>query len=118
MRGTFLPEPQQHTPGPWRIDPGNPHLVLAGDTPIAGAGARQGFNPLVVWGEQQANARLIAAAPDLLASLNEIKAALSSGTYCVHRCDGEMMSLVGDGFTVSDIFERADAAIAKAGGRQ
>lgn len=63
----------QHTPGPWRYEPGRndrPPYVIRG--------SEGGF---VVVGmtaaRQDADARLIAAAPDLLSALVEIRAYLS-----------------------------------------
>ena len=53
----------QHTPGPWYAEK---FCIWAGDCFVAGTATGQG-DP-----EQQANARLIAAAPDLLAALYSI----------------------------------------------
>ena len=80
------PAPHQHTPGPWTVDNQYIHgpdgirfLAVAGD----GAG--------------QANARLIAAAPDLYAALENI---------IEHR---ERMGLGSD-----HVYDAARAALAKA----
>jgi len=51
-----------HTPGPWRV---NAHDICAGSDAVAGVYGTTGYAPE----EAQANARLIAAAPDLLAAL-------------------------------------------------
>ena len=65
--------PPPHTPGPWRTCPNTPSLVQAvgrkGDDIIA-----QAFDPVPYIGipEMWANARLIAAAPDLLRVLEAI----------------------------------------------
>ena len=56
------PAPRQHTPGPWTIAMG-PHRIEVHTTPArAYAFSRS----------DEANARLIAAAPDLLAALEEL----------------------------------------------
>lgn len=70
----------QHTPGPWRYERANPspttgeHLI---------AGAKNGYLAEIRdcgSGNISANARLIAAAPDLLAALEELLNALPSAT--------------------------------------
>lgn len=64
----------KHTPGPWKAEI---HCVWGGpnlDRYVAATGTGIGEQ------EQQANARLIAAAPDLLAALEAIEARIS-GTY-------------------------------------
>lgn len=59
-----------HTPGPWRAEGWEGVTVNAADgcTILACPGASQG----ATLAETKANARLIAAAPDLLAALEEI----------------------------------------------
>ena len=58
-----------HTPGPWTILPNTPHFVRA-------MHPTEGMQPVATVyhfdGELAANARLIAAAPDLLAALYSI----------------------------------------------
>lgn len=65
----------KHTPGPWRIDPADPHHVIAADdgdwsdfwsVSTATDDCGPGMSRTI------ANARLIAAAPDLLAALDDI----------------------------------------------
>lgn len=63
----------QHTPGPWSLEYDyslvmKHHIVTAG--PIGPDGATQE--------ERQANARLMAAAPELLEALNTIQVCLTS----------------------------------------
>ena len=64
----------QHTPGPWAVDdtgyraPGNGLCVMAWPECVAVVGANNPHLP------QDANAHLIAAAPDLLEALKEIAA--------------------------------------------
>jgi hypothetical protein len=93
----------KHTPGPWAISSGDFILQnhAAVDAPKHGALA------LVVWKmeddelspECEANARLIAAAPDLLEALETCEAFLLSA-----------------GFASSGAYAEASAAIAKATG--
>lgn len=52
----------QHTPGPWSFDEGGDDHVKVGGTRLA--------SPCAVHPEWKANARLIAAAPDLLEALS------------------------------------------------
>lgn len=63
----------KHTPGPWQVHHGNPLQVCDAD------GERRGCAPIAnawtptsqITGEAVANARLVAAAPELLAALKE-----------------------------------------------
>lgn len=70
-----------HTPGPWSVyswdDKGTP---VIGVTPVEGGGdvADCSVNNWRGMGVLEANARLIAAAPDLLAAALEAKAAMDS----------------------------------------
>ena len=60
----------QHTPGPWRV----------GDAGATVFGPPQGLPPLrIASGCRKADARLIAAAPDLLAALSNILAYHDAG---------------------------------------
>ena len=65
----------QHTPGPWHVNSSIPHEVVAedGDLGVAstfGLSLMSGGSTLEA--EWDANARLIAAAPDLLEALERI----------------------------------------------
>jgi len=88
-----------HTPGPWitrgprRVDQGDDYAIVAGGEIIAEAFGRTSQNNFP---PSAANARLIAAAPDLLAALKEV-VALSDRKH--------------------DAWDAARAAIAKAEGR-
>ena len=88
----------QHTPGPWKVASGP-----FGATVFVG----EEENPRIVSDaaasdpENVANARLIAAAPDLLAALREARERMMGGSPAIRR-----------------LIERTDAAIAKAEGRQ
>jgi hypothetical protein len=63
---------EKHTPGPWRVCGGyTPHYIAiaAGGELIVDSFAEDGYcrnSKCVSWEEQRANARLIAAAPELL----------------------------------------------------
>jgi len=66
----------QHTPGPWRISgppplTGDPHeiSIKAANIPVA----RISRSAKIAFGERAANARLIAAAPELLEALRRIE---------------------------------------------
>ena len=133
-----------HTPGPWSTCGakecncgqiwGNDHPVaevLSGDWGDDFASIRlvgtsldlkaEPFMDQITYGHippevAKANARLIAAAPDLLEALKEIKVLLASKSdYSICRDDGEHMS-TADVMLIGGIFERADVAIAKAEG--
>lgn len=78
-----MSEKTKHTPGPWEVDScGDPLIVNGpehGDASIVAILATDAAN---AWGygeeETRANARLIAAAPDLLDAAEEISAAASA----------------------------------------
>ena len=96
----------QHTPGPWRVERQNPspttgEWMIAGTKPgylaeVRDCGSR----------DVQANARLIAAAPDLLAALQALVAEL----------DGPGKPYSSDSYAPPHFIETAKAAIAKATG--
>lgn len=99
----------KHTPGPWGIRNLSSGEVPNGDIEICGSGARiciiegsdayhYGWNS-----EREANARLIAAAPDLLGTLNRI-----TGEAWAHN-GGEAIE------QLKDIKKWAKSSIAKAG---
>jgi hypothetical protein len=64
----------QHTPGPW---------VVKADEEIVYGTSHEGERIVVVYelNSNEADAALIAAAPDLLAALREIKAKASNATF-------------------------------------
>lgn len=115
-----------HTPGPWAIarDPAKLHWAFA---QINGPQNLSGNDePLVVAYVQnmvdssdEANARLIAAAPELLEALRETSLALKAAV--AHAFENEVTDTFLEkmrNFGVRDkIGVRADAAIAKAEGR-
>lgn len=93
----------KHTPGPWRVDPHHRFDVQTEDGRLEISTTHEG---VLVGGikpdrlEQAANARLIAAAPDLLEALE----AVSNGYCCGHD--------------LSLAINEVQAAIAKATGSQ
>lgn len=95
-----------HTPGPWMADshypsvsaPTSPNLSLCNDHAI----------PM---SERIANARLIAAAPDLLAALEAIFGIALDGKSHFHSA--ELIRVMG-----KERFDAARAALAKATGEQ
>jgi len=98
-----------HTPGPWRCNYGN-GTNLTHDVTIWGLGGRTvigelcsdpAFGPVPSNSEMAANARLIAAAPELLEALEEI---------------AEQLELEGP--SCSDILAAARSTIAKVRGQE
>lgn len=89
----------KYTPGPWQADPTKSFYVFGEQEP-------ESFNtrPFVANASTEANARLIAAAPELLAVLERLLRCLS---WIQHPT----------GLTL-DAMEQARAAIAKAKGDQ
>ena len=110
-------ETTKHTPGPWGLALGE----LMGASVTAENGDRiiaEVVYPYETtgWGpEDEANARLLAAAPDLLAALEELKRTIKQldsypGTRYVGGVPAGMIE------AVHRAAEQADAAIAKARG--
>lgn len=115
----------KHTPGPWTVPTpaSGEDVTVTSHTPIY----RNPISVARVYGsgilskapaERDANSRLIAAAPDLLAALSEL-AGVREG-----RCDSCGCEIAREGYcgcVAEDTFEynrlcRARAAIVKAGG--
>jgi hypothetical protein len=111
----------EHTPGPWEISGDEEGWTIRMGTALADDGRWQVQHRIELdWGdtydgegdnsqyeEAEANARLIAAAPDLLAALEGVTAYIED-----HRGDG------GDGImcTGCRLWKQARAAIARARG--
>jgi len=106
-----------YTPGPWQVDPNNPGDVNGPDGKDVAVSLFSGMTRLEITGneptlsaitreEAEANARLIAAAPELLEALEE----LMSDVLDIRGVDVEEYKPEG--------FKRARAAIAKATGEQ
>lgn len=72
-----------HTPAPWKIDNSINTAINKGDKHIAMVNYYKCGNPEVdVYGdEHEANARLIAAAPELLEALEEVVTELHGAIY-------------------------------------
>ena len=92
----------EHTPGPWSLNP-HDHCLISGQR---GAGHSNIANTIVIpahgverYAIAEANAHLIAAAPDLLASVQEL-----------------ITGAPADDSAASAVYARARAAIAKAKG--
>jgi hypothetical protein len=101
----------KHTPGPWTVAPDGEH-VLGGEPtdPVVIAGTM-----LADWCSEtdetsEANARLIAAAPNLLAALETALSALNHA--------GEVATASGKGELYIGTRAAARAAIAKATGQE
>ena len=104
----------KHTPGPWRIDDGDEGvfgifdsngqaIAYLSENPYKGGG-------LPGWDVDQANARLIAAAPELLAALKTLP--LEAFDKEMDACDAaEFVDNANDFF---EAMQKARSAIAKA----
>ena len=61
-----------HTPGPWKVDSeGPPYVVVMSEVSDSGCGLK--YAVAVGGGNEEANARLIAAAPTMLEVLEEVE---------------------------------------------
>ena len=95
----------KHTPGPWTVGPafdndGQPEIIIEHQTP---AGNLVVAVALAGLQGQEANARLIAAAPDLLEALEHIMRCIPMGGFAqIHHG--------------SSTWEQIDAAVSKARG--
>lgn len=98
-----------HTPGPWRTDPdvGNESVLGADGIMVADCSIFTARNHRRNPAINQANARLIAAAPDLLNLVRRF-IALSGGVWNPERYAAEE----------AELMQEARAAIAKARGEQ
>lgn len=102
---------KKHTPGPWKIDSSGPTISTAEayGTFIATVAGAEEYAPgspeeaREIQAECDANAALIAAAPDLLASCNEMLTLMSEYFGSVHDDDDAAL-----------VMNRAEVAIAKA----
>lgn len=74
----------QHTSGPWKTGKGNPSSKLVytadGKRLIASCNTPE----MMAHGDEEANARLLAAAPDLLEALEIVRIAFERGYYVVN----------------------------------
>lgn len=107
-----------HTPGPWFVDPDNWGDIQASGTEIgvafyeANVGREWVIKGPITIDEEtcRANARLIAAAPDLLEALSELLAEAEDIFVCMADATGI------DRHRHPESFKKATAAIAKATG--
>lgn len=76
----------QHTPGPWRIGDRDPYVEVWGPM-------RMNSNPILASMEsepREANARLMAAAPEMLAALKAVNKLISEAAMTGFNChDGD-----------------------------
>ena len=112
----------KHTPGPWKLDMNSVGLFLKGSIPVDGSG--HDALAQVVWQmeddadygknspECEANARLIAAAPELLAALDRLLKAAPPGKM------DDPMTFTRKNAEYILASSEARAAIAKATGSQ
>ena len=110
------PAPRQHTPGPWSLSPSFDRVerrVQHGDAPPLVWGIARGLNSAhpdyLPRAEQIANARLIAAAPELLAAL-EAASELAEGTVKLLR----QLDMESGRIAAECVLRDARAAIARA----
>jgi hypothetical protein len=90
-----------HTPGPWTLGPCSHGGLLVRRGASVGRGAHPQHSLQIV---PEADAHLIAAAPELLAALKELRASWAWEEFAAS-------------FSIAALLERADKAIAKAEGR-
>jgi hypothetical protein len=98
-----------HTPGPWQIRPsgavGTDQMMVASVYPMEDEFPEENF----------ANARLIAAAPNLLAALQRLELSANTVAYCYDKRPENFAVALRE---MQDDAETARAALAKATGAQ
>lgn len=105
---------QEHTPGPWAAEPADmfgDHNIVRGDSDeaLAVAAVVSNMRPA---DQVEANARLIAAAPDLLEALRSLvgnAGALAAFAYEIRQIAGNT-----NWQCLMDSIDKADAALRKA----
>jgi len=90
----------EHTPGRWDVIEGEPHTIVSGE------GDHIADIWLVANGFKEANARLMAAAPDMLEALKRLLEWSDHDPNCIDNCP------------VCNAYVNAKEAIAKAEGRE
>jgi len=97
-----------HTPGPWEVDTiCNTDMVYAANGLRVATTYCEGQDEDMPWEEVEANARLVAAAPDLLAGLEAAEAIISGLMAEFDEDENDVPSIIG-----------IRAAIAKAKGEE
>jgi hypothetical protein len=96
----------KHTPGPWKINPrASLHIVSNDNKTIASCSSSQNGDNLET---EQANARLIASAPDLLEALQTTK------KFFDKMPKGQFGKIVCDIGLMNDMFIQMEMALKKA----
>jgi hypothetical protein len=111
----------KHTPGPWYAKQGNDQLV-SDDTTVVSLhpGGWHVFSPADTHGDSEADARLIAAAPELLEALEllcgdepRVPSEIDGDSFCLH-CNAHLQ--VDEPHAPDCPWIKGKAAIAKAHG--
>ena len=107
-----ISEATKHTPGPWVVDGGGSVSSKDYECPVATVSRGMRGNPWVT-ATRMANARLIAAAPELLEACHDaivgLSAMLDDNETAAERLAAESLALLA--------IESAEAAIEKAQGK-
>lgn len=103
----------QHTQGPWRVDPRMPNAVFASDETRSKVAATKEGHAFPVRSDEEAaaNARLIAAAPDLLAVLDECRSFLTDLTNPDTKASGP--AIIASFTNAVALGVKVDAALAR-----
>ena len=111
-----MSEQVKHTPGPWRYDQSHPQVVEGRDN--GGLWVRRALAYGHTESEVDANARLIAAAPDLLAALRDVSRQLEAYKEFAEQwfTDGVPEDWRGRCACANAELDKARAALAKAKG--
>lgn len=109
-RGEVQGQSSRHTPGPWRVSDESPHIIMCGVSRLVGSVTCWPGTWAYVESEDEAkaNARLFAAAPDLLAAL------LDARCYVQHHVDQKDIDAESLAVYKHDLAV-IDAALLKAG---
>ena len=98
-----------HTPGPWKAE------SFSGRYNVWPISKRRDDGTAVAYDMDEANARLIAAAPDLLAALRQIEVGANTVDSCYRRNPGNFAAALCG---LKEYADAARAAIARATGEQ
>lgn len=104
----------KHTPGPWHVSDSGFEVRCSDKVGAFNITVAACYAPVLPEVERKANARLIAAAPELLATLKQVHAMLSQPVQFTGSETGQAAQILrGDAGIARGVIE---AAIAKAGG--